>query len=123
MRFSETLRGIIILGFSFGTPFTIIWFLFERLENILKDGHNPVLQLNTLLSNKNFSDIPVINSITNYLDSTQMFQWDFTQTIVSWIKIAHHFIMSSPIELWIFVSWPILNWIGYKLSKFKRRTN
>ena len=50
MRFSETLRGVIILGFGFGPPFCIIWFLFERLETLVKEGYNPTIQLATLLS-------------------------------------------------------------------------
>jgi len=121
MRFSETLRGVIILGFGFGPPCCIIWFLFERLEVLLKEGYNPTIQLTTLFLNKNLDDSIIIKPVYDYIASTKIFQWDTTQSILSWGNSIEDFIMQLPIELWFLASWPILNWIGFRLSKFMRK--
>jgi hypothetical protein len=121
MRFSETLRGVIILGFGFGPPFCIIWFLFERLETLVKDGNNPTIQLATLFQNMNFGDWIIIKSIRGLTTSVQIFQWDSIQNILSWIQSSAYFMINWPVELWVLASWPILNWIGYRLTKFIKK--
>ena len=121
MRFYEILRGVIIVGFGFGPPCLIIWFLFERLEVFLREGYNPTIQLVTLFPKRNLDEWESAQSIYDYIASTSMFQWDAIRSIVGWIQLTYDFILHLPIELWILVCWPIFSWIGFKISIFMKR--
>ena len=121
MRFYETLRGVIIVGFGFGPPCLIIWFLFERLEIFLRKGYNPTLQLVTLFPKRNLDGWQSVQLIYDYIASISVLQWDAIRSIVGWIQLTYDIILHLPIELWILVGWPIFSWIGFKISIFMKR--
>jgi hypothetical protein len=121
MKFYETLRGVIIVGFGFGPTCLIVWFLFERLEVFLKEGYNPIIQLITFFPRRDLSEWIGVQLIYDYIASTSMFQWDAIRSIVGWIQLTYDFILHLPIELWILVCWPIFSWIGFKISIFMKR--
>jgi hypothetical protein len=121
MRFYETLKGAIIIGFGFGSPCLIIWFLFERLEIFLREGYNPTFQLVTFIPGKGLNEWESIKSIYDYISSTTIFQWDVVTAIVGWVHFIYDFILHLPIELWLLACWPIFSWIGFKISNFIKR--
>ena len=121
MRFYETLRGVIIFGFGFGAPSLIIWFLFERLEFFLQNGFNPTFRLETFISDGRNIEWEILGSIHSYISSMSLFQSDTIKLIFDWIRLAFNSILYLPIELWILLSWPVLSWIGFKISGFMKK--
>ena len=121
MRFYETLRGAIILGFGFGAPSLIIWFLFERLEFFLQNGYNPTIRLVTFISDGRTIEWEIFGSIHNYISSMSLFQSDTIKSIFDWVQLAFNSILHLPIELWILLSWPVLSWVGFKISTFMKK--
>ena len=121
MRFYETLRGVIIFGFGFGAPSLIIWFLFERLEFFLQNGFNPTFRLETFISDGRNIEWEILGSIHSYISSMSLFQSDTIKLIFDWMRLAFNSILYLPIELWILLSWPVLSWIGFKISRFMKK--
>ena len=121
MRFYETLRGVIILGFGFGGPYLIIWFLFERLEFFLQNGYNPTIRLVTFISDGRTTEWEIFGLIQNYISSMSLFQSDTIKSIFDWVQLAFNSILHLPIELWILLSWPVLSWVGLKISTFMKK--
>ena len=120
MRFYETLRGVIILGLGFGAPSLIIWFLLERLEFFLQNGYNPTIRLVTFISDGRTVEWKIFGSIHNYISSMLLFQSDTIKSILDWVQLAFNSILYLPIELWILLSWPVLSWVGFKISRFMK---
>jgi hypothetical protein len=121
MRFYETLRGVIIIGFGFGAPSLIIWFLFERLEFFLQNGHNPTFRLVTFISDGQTIKWKLFGSIHDYISSMSLFQSGAIKSIFDWVQLALNSILHLPIELWILLSWPVLSWVGFKISTFMKK--